>query len=253
MPSRPINGTITDGTVVIAPHVEVYVEYTDVGRNDRTDTLAIDGEIIDPTHWRVVIDFGDRVQGGTLYVNLRVVAVNPNGQEVELVASDSSVVTGINPTKAEVKARLAELRFQVLAYKESRFQQFNAQGMPKANKVSKDFGIMQLHQTTNTPTARQIWDWKQNVDAGVALFRSKEPIVRQHFKNIRDEYPDAPELTADQLKLAYYQYYNGGFYWKWNNVAKAWQKMSAAATKYADDCLRVENLVRAGTPPADWD
>ena len=52
------------------------------------------------------------------------------------------------------------------------------------------------------------------------------------------EEPLALALSADQLKLAYYQNYNGGYDWRWNAVTATWEKLCAASTRHADDCRR---------------
>ena len=100
------------------------------------------------------------------------------------------------------------------------------------------------------PTARQIWHWKDNIDAGVALFTEKARQARTYPSRIRQTYPDATDFNAEQLKLETYQRYNGGAYWNWDDESRRWVKQDT--TGYADECLRVEKLVSAGTPPPEW-
>jgi hypothetical protein len=172
-------------------------------------------------------------------------------------------IRGENPTKAEIKSRLPHIAHQVIAYKESRFLQFNKKNLPLVNQKKRPvgFGVMQL---TRDPllSARELWDWKQNVDAGVSKYEAGKRVVRKHYKNMRESHPKLPELTADQLKIASYQYYNAGnhFYWVPDDTETKWVKNPITDsggkhpyTDYGDDAVRVEKLVVKGTPPADWD
>ena len=100
------------------------------------------------------------------------------------------------------------------------------------------------------PSARQLWDWRQNAAGGVSLFQTKERETNQHYKNIYTAHPKAPKLSAEQLQLALYQYYNGGWYWDLDVASNTWKKTGSVA--YGDDCVRIETLVKSGKlPPGD--
>jgi len=167
------------------------------------------------------------------------------------------------PWIAEIKFRLPHIAHQVIAYKESRFLQFHKKNLPLVNQKKRPvgFGVMQLTRDP-LPSARELWDWKQSVHAGVSKYEPGKGVVRKHYKNMRESHPKLPELTADQLKIASYQYYNAGnhFYWVPDDTETKWVKNpitdSAGKhpyTDYGDDVVRVEKLVVKGTPPADWD
>jgi hypothetical protein len=161
--------------------------------------------------------------------------------------SGESSIRGVNPTKAEVKDRLSGINAQVTAYRESRFRQFDTSGLPLFGPPN-GFGIMQLD--TPAATARQVWDWKTNVDAGIALFSAKANDARTYPARVRQKYPDASDFTSAQLRLETYQRYNGGAYWKWDDINKAWVK--SPPNSYADESVSIETAVMSGNPPADW-
>lgn len=158
------------------------------------------------------------------------------------------VLEAVNPPPAVVRSHLPCLELQVIAYKESRFRQFDSNGRPLFGAPS-GIGIMQLERPYRSE--REVWDWRSNVAAGVALFERKREELRHHFENVRRAHPDASALTPTQFKLALYQYYNGGVYFRWDERARRWERYGDTA--YADDALRIERLVEAGAPPADWD
>lgn len=240
---------LSDATLNGKLTYEAQIQYSEHGRNDKTPIVAGSSNSLSFT-----IDFGYIVQGGTLQVDLHVPYRQPDGTTGILQRNDTWSIRGENPTRADVKSRLGEIELQVIAYKESRFHQFvpqgNRQGLPVFgfSEHGGGFGIMQLDPPK---TARQIWDWKQNVDAGKALYATKQREVVQHFKNERQSHPEAPDLSSEQYKIALYQYYNGHFYWVWNSTKRVWEKESGI-NDYGEDCLRVEKQVQAGTPPQDW-
>jgi hypothetical protein len=245
IPPIQFDVTLPDCTLNGNLNYSAHISYAENGRNDVSDTFH--GTI---PSLSLTIDFGDVVRGGTLQINLEVPVITPDGKAQTLTYTYVSGIRGTNPSKADVKSALGDIEFKVIAYKESKpkFKQFDERGLPIFGPPH-GFGIMQLD---NPPaSARQLWDWRQNIEGGKSLFRIKEKELRQYFKNVRKVHPEAPELTADQFRLAYYQYYNGGVYWGWNDKSKRWEKVGI--TKYGDNALRIENLVKSGTPPPGWD
>jgi hypothetical protein len=157
-------------------------------------------------------------------------------------------ILGDNPAKGNVHAALSTPELRVIAYKESRFRQFDNSGMPLFGKPN-GFGLMQLDNPI-LPSPEQLWNWRLNIFGGISLYNQKKQEVTQHFKNIYAMHPDAPHLTTEMFKLALYQYYNGGWYWSWDKANRKWQK--SGPTEYGDDSLGIEKSVAAGHFPPDW-
>lgn len=224
---------------------EAQILYEDHGRRDRSRILKQNNTNSLLGHF----DFGGDILGGIFecssWVNWRRTTDGATGRTAE--GKGQWAILGDNPTKANIRALLPELPLQVVAYKESRFRQFDNASLPLFGPPN-GFGAMQID--TPPATARQLWDWRQNVAAGISLYRRKQREVTQHFTNTCRAHPEAPQLTRDQLKLALYQYYNGGFYWEWDVKNLAWKTTGNVA--YGDDSLRIEQLVASGRPPADW-
>lgn len=219
--------------------------YDDHGRNDRSQRI----HSVLPT-LLATYDFSNQILGGRLELecraNWRDRRTGETGSSPVGRGSDWSI-RGDNPSKSAVKTALREVRLQVIAYMESRFRQFDVTGLPLFGPPN-GFGIMQID---NPPaTARQVWDWRSNVAAGVALIARKTQEVQNHFRNIYRANPDAPHLTEEQLSLSIYQYYNGGWYWSWNSRRKMWEKRGV--TSYGDEGLRIEMLVASGQYPPGW-
>jgi hypothetical protein len=229
-----ITSVVHTGTIV----------YDDHGRSDHPQTVRMTTNSLP-----AIFDFGGTIQGGRFTAQCIVNWRNPqNGQTGSTPPGTSDYsIRGDNPTKAAIKALLPDLRAQVLAYMESRFRQFDNTSLPLFGPPH-GFGTMQLD--TPPATARQIWDWRDNIAGGLALYNKKKTEVSNHFTNIYKANPAAPHLTDEQMSLALYQYYNGGFYWDWDAAAKVWKKIGVTA--YGDNGLKIEKLVKAGTPPSDW-
>jgi hypothetical protein len=218
--------------------------YNEHGRNDQSEVLQFTTSSLTAT-----FDFRGAIQGGVFVarcsVNWRRIQDGKTGTTAE--AEQQFSILGDNPTKSAVRAAVGSLPLQVVAYKESRFRQFDNAGLPLFGPPN-GFGVMQLDNPR--PSARQLWDWRQNAAGGVSLFQTKERETNQHYKNIYTAHPKAPKLSAEQLQLALYQYYNGGWYWDLDVASNTWKKTGSVA--YGDDCVRIEKLVKSGNPPGDW-
>lgn len=232
------------GFEVLQIHHRASILYNEHGRNDSSQQLQFSNRSLTSE-----LDFGAEVFGGTLscYCSIawRRISDGATGQTGEGIQQFG--ILADNPSRADIRMALGTVELQVIGYKESRFYQFDNASLPLFGPPN-GFGIMQIDNPR--PTARQLWDWRQNISAGTALFAQKKLEVTRHFKNIYDSDATIPKLTSDEAKLALYQYYNGGWYWDWDVSAKAWKKVGT--TSYGDEALRIEKLVAAGTPPGDW-
>ncbi len=223
------------------------ITYKEHGRNDSTEVIS--GSFPSKDNFvECLFDFKGVIQGGTLNVKGTIELVN-DGSNVPFVSQEDMdiEINGTNPTKQDIRTLLNELPLQVIAYKESRFRQFDHRGMPLFGPPN-GFGIMMLDPPG---TASQIWNWRENVAEGISRYQEKIRQVDQHYKNVYAAHPEAPKLTEDQLKLAIYQRYNSGYYWVWNDQARVWEK-SGTNSAYGDDAVRIEELVSSGKPPNDW-
>lgn len=244
MPALPLKlnlkpGFTLDGVV----RYTALVEYAERGRHD--SGVAAEGAA-DATEF--VLRWDDGVRGGRCLVRLEV-----PWRRADRSAGVSHLcleyrIVGENPLRERARRRLGAVEAQVIAYKESRFRQFNADGLPLFGPP-RGFGLMQLD--TPQPTADEVWSWHDNAEAGMRLFREKERIARGAPARARRTHPDAAEFTAEELKLETYQRYNGGAYWGWSDTLKRWVKVTRS--RYADDCYALEKAVESGSPPEDWD
>ncbi len=145
--------------------------------------------------------------GGTLTVTATA------GKESAAVKVE---VLGTNPTAAEATAYLATKPdsggFDAKVQKESGFKQFRATGLPVMS-FDRGFGMCQL--TSPAPTAAQVWNWKKNLDGGLALFAVKVSDAKRYLAT-------HGTYTADQLKYEAVCRWNGGSYHEWDAAAKAW-------------------------------
>ncbi|MFO1064947.1 MAG: hypothetical protein U0892_13870 [Pirellulales bacterium] len=145
--------------------------------------------------------------GGTLKVTAKC------GQES---ASIEVSVHGKNPTQAEAMAYLATkgetTGYDKLLEHESHFKQFRDTGLP-VKSFDNGYGMGQL--TTPAPNANQVWNWKANIDGGLALFAKKIDSARTYLSQSNRSY------TTDQLKYESVCRYNGGAYHKWDEKSSA--------------------------------
>ncbi len=244
MPGLPMKlnlkpGFALDGEV----RYSAVVEYAERGRAD----IGVVAEGV-AAGTEFALAWGDNVRGGRCLVRMEVPwrrADRTTG--VSHLCVEYRIV-GENPGQDAARRRIGAIEAQVIAYKESRFRQFTAAGVPLFGPP-RGFGLMQLD--TPQPTADEIWSWHDNVEAGMRLFREKDRIARGAPARARRTHPDATDFTAHELKMETYQRYNGGAYWGWNDTLKRWVKVTRS--RYADDCFALETAVAAGNPPDDWE
>jgi len=132
--------------------------------------------------------------GGSASITVRIRATNPSRQEVmEFLASQPNS-TG----------------FDRILDAESRMQHFNANGEP-IKTFDNGYGMAQL--TNPAPSYEQVWNWKLNIAAGLALFAQKQASAIQYLSQNNRTY------TPDQLARETISRWNGGAYHEWNGSA----------------------------------
>ncbi len=145
-------------------------------------------------------------------------AIGKGGGRLDVLAtagrnSARAAVTlcGTNPTEAEVTAYLATKTnahgFDRIVAQESRCRHFADDGLPV---VSFDGGVG-LCQLTHPPaTSAQAWDWRANLDAGLALFATKRILAVRHLGQ------GGRSFTADEVTREAVCLWNGGYYHVWD-------------------------------------
>ena len=127
-----------------------------------------------------------QVRGGvlTVAVSVRVGTVPP------LTATSVGwSVVGSNATPAQIKTHAnaigaTKVRFRKQMRQESSLEQFRSTGWPKYS--SDNLGGVGLCQITRpAPTPDQVWNWRDNVQAGWSLYLEKERIARNYPVTVR--------------------------------------------------------------------
>jgi hypothetical protein len=126
-------------------------------------------------------------------------------------------IVGRNPTATQVAAYLTTKRgsdgFGRIVQHESRFRHFSTRGVP-VTSFDNAYGMCQL--TNPAPTFEQVWNWKRNVDAGLALFAKKRKTARSYLAQNSRPY------TQEQLKYETVCRWNGGRYHRWDADGEQW-------------------------------
>lgn len=191
-------------------------------------SVACSTDATGPHTWRWTVHWGTHKQTGTAQTlgntwDAQSVITNYGGTLTVHVtagkqtASVTVKIHGTNPSAAEVKAYLATKAgsdgFDKLLEHESKFKNFNAHSEP-IKSFDNGYGMCQL--TTPAPTFQQMWNWKSNVDGGLALFATKRASAIQYLSQSNRTY------TADQLKYETVCRWNGGAYHVWDSKAGKW-------------------------------
>jgi hypothetical protein len=165
---------------------------------------------------------GSQTTPGNLW-DAQSVVTNLGGSLTVMVsaAKQSASITvkiyGTNPSAADVTAYLTTKPgsdgFDKLVEHESNFRQFNASNEP-VKSFDNGYGMCQL--TSPAPSYEQVWNWKLNVDGGLALFASKRASAVAYLSQSGRTY------TSDQLKYETVCRWNGGAYHEWDAKAGAW-------------------------------
>jgi hypothetical protein len=149
---------------------------------------------------------------GNLGGLLTVKATGPSG-----VDSIAVKIAGTNATAGAITAYLASnpdsAGFDRILQHESQMTHFDAQGEPKKS-FDNGYGMCQL--TNPVPSYEQCWNWKMNVDGGLALFAAKrQAAIRYLSQNGRS-------FTDDQATREAVARWNGGAYHVWSSDKNAW-------------------------------
>ncbi len=128
-------------------------------------------------------------------------------------------LTGTNPTLADVIAHVRSLPggagFERIIKHESRSRHFGASSEP-LRSFDNGYGMCQL--TTPQPTFEQVWNWKRNVEGGLALYLQK----RASAKNFLGQ--SGRTFTESQLEYETMSRWNGGAYHTWDAAAAKWTR-----------------------------
>jgi len=132
-------------------------------------------------------------------------------------ASITVVITGTNPTPHQVRQYLVHKAhsagFDKIIEHETRFKHFNLKLEP-VKSFDNGYGMCQL--TTPTPSYEQVWNWKRNVDGGLALFENKRKSAIAYLTQSKRTY------TNDQVKYETVSRWNGGSYHEWDSKKQVW-------------------------------
>ncbi len=174
--------------------------------------------------------------------------------------------SGVNNYQTEILTPLGYNKvFRMMAYQESRYRHFypSIYGIPKSaiyprensknSQCDGGFGVMQLTLLNGSnpyPTYLQIWNWKENINAGVKLVKDK----LRRAKNYLNAHPPGDSVYGKSIiRMETYHRYgpsytdaDGGYisYWKWNKK-KGWV-FSTDNWLHADDLRAIEDAVDAG-------
>ncbi len=195
--------------------------------------------------WDIANLFGQNYYGGDATIVAKI-------DQVECTRNFK--IHGLNPTQADVRGQLASLRHHLIAWKESRFQQFRDNHADVVRNHSdgpftvlrtpdNGFGIMQL--TAGSIPINQLWNWQANVDEGESRIDGFTTAANTYNDQVQQgllwngttggsppnegtAYPNASEFTADQLDRETWARYNSGYrYHDYDPNAGAWVNRDA--------------------------
>jgi hypothetical protein len=131
----------------------------------------------------------------------------PAGKTSTEQATVAGSIIGTNPNGMLVNAYLVSKfnasGFGAILKQESNYRHFNGQNEP-IKSFDNGYGMCQL--TTPVPSYDQVWNWKRNIDGGLALFAQKYTAAIAYLSQSGRSY------TADQLKREAVCRWNGGAY-----------------------------------------
>ncbi len=139
---------------------------------------------------------------------------------------------GTNPGQIEIEKMITDPTLRKIACAESRYKQFRADreggvGFPEigGGGVSGGAGIMQLYSPK--PTPEQVWNWRENIKAGMSLYKEKRrqalALPKIELKEVNKKRKllglalckSLPALDAEQLEKETVRRYNCGAEYKW--------------------------------------
>jgi hypothetical protein len=80
------------------------------------------------------------------------------------------------------------------------------------------YGLTQL--TNPAPQYHQAWSWKENIRAGIELYREKRKEAKAYLSGGKMNLP----YTEEQLELETWCMWNSGHYHKWDEKRKQWAR-----------------------------
>jgi len=211
------------------------------------------------------IDLSSFIRGGqTIKLQLKAVA---GGKTYTSKEENLFIIKGLNPSKELMLSTLGDLKYKVIAYKESRFNQFapnaNTECVSEPNYPLQggtnpdDIGIMQINNPKNDDI---IWNWVANINEGKRLLDWNLWYVENMFaKEQYEKHPDARALTyLEKLEMAYALYNNyretHKNYWEWKVVKKEddkeiynWVRNKPLNNpNYAEELIKLYNNPQSG-------
>jgi hypothetical protein len=160
-------------------------------------------------------------------------------------ANMAGTLTGLNPSKDEVRNRVSNLTYSVVMFLRTGLKQFNSNGRP-FRSIGFGAGGVEL------PNAEQLWHWQKNVDLAeldlVAAFAESAKYPETMRNN---GFAKLPDFTQDEVKLQALQNLVGQTYFVPRRNGQGWKPMSKRLS-FADDVVKLENEIKSGNPPADW-
>lgn len=136
------------------------------------------------------------------------------------------VFRGENPSRDVLSAYLGTDICRAICWKESTWEQFRADGLPKKNinpNGTIDWGLMAI----NEASVHERWHWKHNVDRGKSSLADKKVDAKTYL----DKHGN---YTADMLQNETIQRYNGGVYYRWNDTANQWVISPPPGNRYVE-------------------
>lgn len=156
------------------------------------------------------------------------------------------------------------LQEQVILYMESypKWEQFNETNRNEYNQSGNPiygypngFGLMQID--TPPATEVQLWNWRENIEAGKQLLDEKYSIANHIYLSIKKKYSNAQNYNNTELLKQTFQLYNGGKYYYWipenakdKNSSGKWIKSTKRT--YGDTAWKVYSEVSNNNFPSDW-
>ncbi|ALU90898.1 hypothetical protein Hrubri_3741 [Herbaspirillum rubrisubalbicans M1] len=166
----------------------------------------------DGRHWNA------RSIGAVIGGTLRIV-VQVGQQEFIRTVKVLAKQPGADRIKAHIRERNEPL-MEKLIHQESRFKHVINNDLEPIVAGDRGFGVVQL--TNPMPSYSQIWSWKENVDAGIALLRQKRAAAKRDF-----EQQKPVSYTAEMLDTETITRWNGGKYHEWDEGKKKWVRQKS--------------------------
>ncbi|XDF37263.1 hypothetical protein RBH89_09520 [Paracidovorax avenae] len=179
--------------------------------------------------WRIPFS---HIRGGVLTVH----AIARVGGATHEATLGSLLIVGTNPTPTAIRAfadsiGATKVRFRKQLRQESSLQQFRPPELWPKYSSDRLGGVGLAQITRPAPTADQVWNWKENIRAGWALYKEKERNARAYpaavrrsdeFRHLVNAYNQSragqglppvqvtlPDFTEDQLELDTIRGFNG--------------------------------------------